>query len=289
MNRRYVEVSATNHQWFIDKCDAEFIDAVKVLFPPAPNIIWDFLPGAEGMGGRSQFSGDPKKNGGYNLIATLMHGVTKRGIEILYKTGGKKLLTDESGAVIGILADGPEGELRIRARRGVILCCGGFHQNREMQINYLGMTFLAQGCPCGNGDGVRMTQELGARMWHMSGLSCGISYLVKDHKTPIAIGIRSSNYLYVDQRGNRFLNETGVDVHAMAFDFTATEAETMGYPRLPGYLVFDETVRSAGQMLGHCPAISWTIRLSAGARTTRPKLKRVGSKWAGLRPSSGGK
>lgn len=254
--RKFVHVACSSHKWFEEKCDAEFIDSTKVLFPPAPNIVWDFLPGAEGMGGRSQFSakfGDPNKNGGYNLMATLMHGVEKRGIEVLYQARGRKLITGEGKEVIGIIAETPDGMIAIKANKGIILTCGGFHQNKEMQLNYLSMPYLAQGCPCGKGDGIVMTQELGAKMWHMTGVSCGISYKVPDYDIPIGIGIRKPNYLYVDQYGKRFLNETGVDVHAMAFDFTYCVAEKMEYPRLPAYLIFDEQTREAGQMLGHCP------------------------------------
>lgn len=255
--RKFVQYARTNHKWFEEKCDAEFIEATKILFPPAPNVIWDFLPGAEGMGGRSQFNpkfGDPNKNGGYNLIATLMNGVNKRNIEILYNTGGKKLVTGKNKEVLGIIAVDPNGkEIAIKANKGVILCCGGFHQNKEMQINYLGMPFLAQGCIHGKGDGIRMAQEIGAKMWHMTGVSCGISYMVPDYDIPIAIGVRSPHYIYVDQYGKRFLNETGVDVHAMAFDFTACVPEKMEYPRMPAYLIFDENCRESGRMLGHCP------------------------------------
>ena len=74
MVRKYVEVANTNHKWFEETCDAEFIDATKVMFPPAPNVVWDFLPGAEAVGVRSQFNpkfGDPKKNGGFYFFATL--------------------------------------------------------------------------------------------------------------------------------------------------------------------------------------------------------------------------
>lgn len=256
MTRKYVDVAFTNHKWFEEKCEAEFIESQKVLFPPAPNVVWEFLPGAAGVGVRSQFNpkfGDPKMNGGYNLIATLMHGVEKRNIEIMYNTGGKKLITGENKEVLGIIADSPDGEIAIKANKGVVLTCGGFHQNKEMQINYLSMPYMAQGCLGGTGDGIKMTQEIGAKMWHMTGVSCGISYKVPDYEVPIAIGIRNAAYMYVDQNGKRFLNETGLDVHAMAFDFTACIAEEMSYPRLPGWLIFDEKCREAGQMLGHCP------------------------------------
>ncbi|MBN2060868.1 MAG: FAD-binding protein [Deltaproteobacteria bacterium] len=257
--RKFVEVSCTNHRWFEEKCEAEFKDDAKVLYPPAPNVIWDFLPGASGMGGRSQFvpkfGGDPEKNGGYNLMKTLMHGVEKRNIEIMYDTAGKKLITGNNKEVLGIIAASPDGEVAIKANKGLILTCGGFHQNKEMQINYLSMPYMAQGCPGGTGDGITMTQEIGAKMWHMTGVSCGISYKVPGHDIPIGVGIRSPHYIYVDQTGKRFLNETGVDVHAMAFDFTFCVAEEMAYPRLPAYLIFDEECRESGQMLGHCPGL----------------------------------
>jgi succinate dehydrogenase/fumarate reductase flavoprotein subunit len=156
---------------------------------------------------------------------------------------------------LGIIAANPNGEMTIKANKGLILTCGGFHQNKEMQINYLSMPYMAQGCLGGTGDGITMTQEIGAKMWHMTGVSCGISYMVPDYDIPIAIGIHSPHYIYVDQTGKRFLNETGADVHAMAFDFTACVAEEMAYPRLPAYLIFDENCRESGPMIGHCPGL----------------------------------
>lgn len=256
---KFVDVTATSHEWFQEKCEAEFKIATKMPFPPAPNAVWDFLPGSDGLGGRSQFvakfGGDPKMNGGYNLIATLMHGVEKRNINIMYETRGRELITNDKKEVIGIRADTPNGSINIRAKKGVCLTCGGFNRNKEMQLNYLSLPYMSQGCMCSVGDGLTMTAALGAKMWHMTGVSCGIGYKVKDHEQPIGIGLHSPNYLYVDQKGNRFLNETGVDVHAMAFDFTACVAEEMAYPRLPAWLIFDETVRESGALIGHCPGI----------------------------------
>lgn len=253
MNHKFCEMAATNHQWFIDKCDAVIIESKKVMFPPAPHVVWSFLPGSEGMGGRSFIQGNPDVNGGTNLVAALVHGVEKRNIEVLFHTAATKLITNDNKEVTGLIADGADGEITIKAKRAVILTCGGFQYNKEMQINYLGMPFFSQGCLGNTGDGIRMTQELGADMWHMTGLSCGISYRVPEFKVPIGIGVRAPNYFYVDQNGKRFLNETGVDVHAMAFEFTAVDHMKMEYPRMPAYLIFDETIRSAGKMTGHCP------------------------------------
>lgn len=107
-------------------------------------------------------------NGGYYLIASLMHGVNKRGIKIQYETRGKELVTNASGEVIGIKAETPDGPCFIRAKKAVCLTCGGFNRNAEMQTNYLGMPLMSQGCMCSVGDGLTMTAKLGAKMWHMT-------------------------------------------------------------------------------------------------------------------------
>ncbi|EOS36113.1 hypothetical protein C808_04329 [Lachnospiraceae bacterium M18-1] len=256
---KFVDVSMSSHDWFREKCECDFRVAGKVPFPPAPNAVWDFLPGADGLGGRSQFvpkdGGDPDMNGGYYLIRSLMHGVNKRNIEIMYETRGLELITNSKKEVTGMKASTPDGTLNIRAKKGICLTCGGFNRNKEMQINYLSQELMAQGTLCSVGDGLTMTAKLGAKMWHMTGVSCGVSYKVKDHEQPIAIGMHAPNYMYVDQKGKRFLNESGLDVHAMAFDFTACEAEKMAYPRMPAWMIFDENVRAAGPIIGHCPGI----------------------------------
>ncbi len=210
---KFVDVSMSSHDWFREKCECDFRVAGKVPFPPAPNAVWDFLPGADGLGGRSQFvpkdGGDPDMNGGYYLIRSLMHGVNKRNIEIMYETRGLELITNSKKEVIGMKASTPGGTLNIRAKKGICLTCGGFNRNKEMQINYLSQELMAQGTLCSVGDGLTMTAKLGAKMWHMTGVSCGVSYKVKDHEQPIAIGMHAPNYMYVDQKGKRFLNEIG--------------------------------------------------------------------------------
>lgn len=253
LNRKFVELTATNHQWFIDKCDAVIIESKKVLFPPAPHVIWPFLPGADGIGGRSFIDGDPNVNGGTNMAKAFCHGVEKRNIQVMFHTAGKKLIQNENKEITGIIAIGPEGEIQINTKQAVILTCGGFQYNKEMQINYLSIPYVSQGCLGNDGDGITMCQDVRAEMWHMTGLSCGISYRVPDFEIPIGIGVRSPHYFYVDQYGKRFLNETGIDVHAMAFEFTAVDHMALKYPRLPAFLIFDEHVRESGPMTGHCP------------------------------------
>jgi succinate dehydrogenase/fumarate reductase flavoprotein subunit len=207
MIQAFVEESERNPQWMEDM-GAELIkpqlkESVE-RFPPAPHVIWPHLPGSEGMGGRYQVKGDSTV-GGINLSAVLWRNVEKRGIKVLLNTTAKKLVTNEQKEIIGVAADSPSGEILLKAKRGVVLTCGGFQYNREMQLNYLGIEFYAQGCLGNTGDGIRMAQEVGADLWHMTGVSCGIGYKFPEYDMPIGIGVRKPQYIYVDQTGNRFI------------------------------------------------------------------------------------
>ena len=60
--------------------------------------------------------------------------------------------------------------LRVKARRGVVLTCGGFENNQEMIRNYLpGVPYCyTSGTPYNEGDGITMAMSVGADLWHMN-------------------------------------------------------------------------------------------------------------------------
>jgi succinate dehydrogenase/fumarate reductase flavoprotein subunit len=260
-------------------------------FPPSPHVVWPFLPGSEGMGGRWNILGKSRV-GGTNLMAVLTNAVDLRGIKVLYKTAAKKLITNTSKEVTGVIADGPDGEIQVKAHKGVILTCGGFQYNEDMQLNFLGFKLMSQGCKGNTGDGITMCQELGADVWHMRGVSCGIGYKFPEFEMPMGIGIRTPQYIYVDQDGRRFLDETGVDVHAMAFDFTYLDHKTLKYPRIPANLIFDDTTCSNSPLIGGCPGAimdhyQWSsdnkAEVAKGWIKTAPTIRELAPK-IGLRP-----
>lgn len=292
MKRAFVEEGAKNADW-VKEQGGELERAVAGRFPPAPHVIWPYLEGADGIGGRWRVKGD-NSVGGVNLWGVLEKSVKKRGIEVLFKTGAKKLITNADKKVVGLIADGPKGEIRIKAHRAVVLTCGGFQYNREMQRNFLGLDYYAQGCPGNTGDGIRMSQELGADLWHMTGVSCGIGYKFSDFDLPMGIGIRTSEYIYVDQSGNRFMDEADIDVHAMAFEFNHFDHKTLTFPRIPSYLIFDETTQQAGRLIGWCPGeamdhYTWSqdnsTEIERGWIKTAPTIREL-APLVGLKPET---
>ena len=61
----------------------------------------------------------------------------RENIELCFNTAFKSLIQDETGAVTGaVAADESGSEIRIKAEKGVLLACGGFENNLEMQRDF---------------------------------------------------------------------------------------------------------------------------------------------------------
>ena len=64
--------------------------------------------------------------------------VKQRPISVLYETPGRELIQDDiSKEILGIRAQRRDETINVKARRAVVLTCGGFENNQEMIRNYL--------------------------------------------------------------------------------------------------------------------------------------------------------
>lgn len=88
---------------------------------PAPR---GHVPGVAGM------------NGGRTLMEALLGRARGAGIRLRAGLAGQRLVLERDGRVAGMRAQGTDGTLTIRARRGVVLACGGFIHNRDMLRRY---------------------------------------------------------------------------------------------------------------------------------------------------------
>ena len=254
MIEAFVRECAKTSEW-LRRIGGELERAEEGRFPPAPHVIWPHLKGAEGVGGRWLVKGE-SKIGGENLWALLAENVAKRRIEVLYNTSASYLVAEDKRGereVKGVVVKTGSREIRIKAGRAVILSCGGFQFNEKMHTTYLGFKYCAQGNLGNTGDGILMAQEIGADLWHMNAVSCGLGYKFPEYPMGIGIGPKGPGYIYVDQAGNRFMDEGGVDVHAMAFAVSWVDFKNLSYPRIPAYLIFDESVRRSGPIIARHP------------------------------------
>ena len=95
--------------------------------------------------------------------------VNLRKIPVRYNTPAVRLIVD-GGRVVGIQA-GKEGVLKnYRAKKAVILACGGYEYSSEMLSNFAkGMKIHALGCPGNTGDGImEASSESGNSLWYNS-------------------------------------------------------------------------------------------------------------------------
>jgi FAD binding domain len=204
------------------------------------------------------FRFNPTGKEGFGFLRRL---VEKRKIQVLLKTSAKNLVQiPETGEVVGIAAESEGGRIFIKAKRGVVLSCGGYENNHDMlaNFNYPGLKdfIFPFGTPGNTGDGLKMASAAGAYLWHTAALQWA-SFCAKapSKQLGVAVGARipwhpdNGNFVFVNKYGKRFMKETKSIYHykgpldALRFDHEQAE-----YPNVPAYLIFDEVHRKSGPL-----------------------------------------
>ena len=141
-------------------------------------------------------------NGGGAGIFEPMETVVEGFTQPHYNTAAHDLVTDETGAVIGVLATDADGnEIAVKANKGVVITAGAFTYNDDMVAMYNGYGSLCGG-RTGNendlGDGIRMGQRVGAATRSMAQMTFARHVYLYDQ---LSAGVM------LDYRGFRFLCE----------------------------------------------------------------------------------
>jgi len=172
--------------------------------------------------------------GGSDVVKPLVKDCKKLGVRLLYKTRARKLLTDKSGIVTGLIAatDGEEIEIRTKS---VIIATGGFGANNELlkkyyplyndQIKNTGLKDVHMG------DGISMAMDIGAATEGMGNLQISGPFFRGESQVPSRPPIPPSKprkgprsvasipaeptSLWVNQRGERFMAEASAMVFEM--------------------------------------------------------------------------
>jgi succinate dehydrogenase/fumarate reductase flavoprotein subunit len=184
----------------------------------------------------------------------------KRKIPVLTLSPARRLLTDGNGEIAGVIAESGGKEFSIRTNRAVILTTGGYEFDQQiLQNNLKGYPIYACGHPGNTGDGIRMAQKVGAALWHMNGVSCGLGLKVPDFKSGFLMLIDAPGHILVDRDARRFVNEKGIEPHAGLLAVDHYDTQTLKFPRIPCYAIFDENARLKGP-------ISWATGFGAAGQ-----------------------
>jgi succinate dehydrogenase/fumarate reductase flavoprotein subunit len=228
---------------------------------PPVGIEFPDLPGSDCV---HKFHDGPTY--GYSYTWKLFERLVKeRPIEILYETPGKVLIQhDTTKEILGVQAIRDGKPLFVKARKGVILTCGGFENNQEMIRNYLpGVPYCyTSGSPYNEGDGITMAMSVGADLWHMNNYA-GPSMALKVPEVRTTFSMQALHYskqppggmIVVGPDGNRFTDEKFKTRHGKVP--VNGRWLPLSTP-CPMWFIIDHAHFSAGPLYDGHPSHGWT-------------------------------
>lgn len=250
----FVEGLLKNPEWF-KKLGGE----LQVFrFPPAtislyiPSVTYSHIPEAQGLElelyNLKQTETCPEHTGGDRVWNLLDRNLKKRSnVKIMLGTPAKELVKNEKGEIVGVIAESRGESIFIKAKRAVIMTCGGFEADEELKREYLTPNpIYPAGNPDNTGDGIRMVQKIGAALWHMTKQASYLAPKVPDYESPFVINLLAPGFIYVDKKGRRWADETHIECHEFWLPLSDFDTEHFEYPRVPTYLIFDEGVKKIG-------------------------------------------
>src|ERR1700733_3186247 len=209
---------------------------------------WPHFPGASRVGYR-QFVPPPGESAGAGLWRVLEAAVHAREIPVVLGAPAVELVIEDGGVTGAVIAHDGE-RWRVGARGGVILCSGSFEADPELRDTYLPLPLVSVGHPGNTGDTLRLAQSAGAALWHMSAFFGWLSFVHPDYPAAFTLDVHAPGHIYLDGDGRRFADETGWGGHDRGRAVPAYLPRRANRPRMPGWIVFDESARLAGPLHG---------------------------------------
>lgn len=176
--------------------------------------------------------------GGRRIWELLHHHIKDNAnITLLFNSRCKRILKDHNGRVNGVLL---EDEKSLSAPT-VIMACGGFENDIDLRRDLMGpREFGLLGSPHNNGDGFRLAQHLGARIWHASAEATVLGLLPPGEQCGFALGIRKPRFIYVNSTGRRFVDETKIESHRGHIETAAQDPYTGKSAHDPMWMISDK-------------------------------------------------
>jgi len=207
---------------------------------------------------------------GAGLAAHFLKAVVARDVPVWLSTPAERLVTDD-GAVAGVIARRGGRELKLGARRGVVIATGGYEANRELVRRYEAFhEWETQFPPSVSGDGLVMAAEIGACV-HLTAMNMAIflGFMVPgEHPGDPSVfrlaGITEvcrPHTLVVNREGERFADESYFQ--AILNGLRQFDVWRHRHANLPCYLIFDQNYADkypfAGSAAGR-PIPEWVSR-----------------------------
>jgi succinate dehydrogenase/fumarate reductase flavoprotein subunit len=256
MVRVWAEEMGQNNAWLAGLgCDPQ-----EHQHPPV-GIEFPDLPGSDCV---HKFHDGPTYGYSYTWMA-FERLVKQRPIAIMYETPARELIQDgETKEIVGVRAWRGGRLIAVRARKAVVLTCGGFENNQEMIRNYLpGVPYCyTSGSPYNEGDGIAMAMSVGADLWHMNNYA-GPAMALKVPEARTTFSMQALHYskqtpggmIVVGPDARRFTDEKFKTRHGkVPINGRWLPLATP----CPMFMVFDHALFRAGPLYDKHPSHGWT-------------------------------
>ena len=165
---------------------------------------------------------------GAYIVPILEKNVHDAGVEVITDTTAKKLLT-ENGKVVGVEAEGKDGNKVVIHAKSVIMATGGFGANAEMVEKYKPELkgFATTNAEGAQGQGIDMATAVGAATVDMDQIQIHPTvHLDEDGNAHlITEGVRGDGAILVNKEGKRFFDEVQTRDKVSAAEIQQTDGE----------------------------------------------------------------
>jgi hypothetical protein len=208
---------------------------------------WSELPEDNAPRGRvlvPKGARDSMSDGGAVGVQTMSAAAERDGVDVRTSHRVQRLVLSDR-AVVGVEADRPDGAVqRIRARKAVIFCTGGFTHDKELRRNFLGAPVYG-GCAANTneGDFVPIASAVGAQLRNMNyAWMCPVPLekAVADRADLIGMfSVAGDSMIFVDKHGRRVVNEK-LPYNELAQTFFRWDPQACEYPYLVLVQLWDQ-------------------------------------------------
>ena len=178
----------------------------------------------------------------------------KLGVQVLFDCHDERLIQNpETKEIVGAYTMIGSEEKTVKARKGVIMTTGGFEFNEDLKNAYLKCyPFKFEGWQFNTGDGIKMVEEVGGKLWHMgmAGAMYGMWTRDPDYDFAIFASPQSDAFFTVNRLGKRYQNEakTGGTAHNGWHTLMSFSDKIDDYDRIPSWQIFDQKGIDGGPM-----------------------------------------
>ncbi|MCE3261775.1 MAG: fumarate reductase/succinate dehydrogenase flavoprotein-like protein [Pseudoduganella sp.] len=246
----FVDGLLQNPQWFQDLGGELEVYDYKLSDPSLsyyiPDKTFSQLPAARNLNLElrrlKQTDSVPERTGGARVWNLINRNVRAQdNIEVMTGTAVVEIVKNDLGQAIGVIAEHAGERFFCKARKGVVMTCGGFEYDPELKTQYLRpQEIQASGWPHNTGDGVRLAQKVGAQLWHMDAEASAIGIRPEGWEAGFVLTVRRPGFIYVDSDGDRFVNEARLEAHNAGASIGEFNLPTYKFSRLPSFLIMDE-------------------------------------------------